>query len=124
MSVVGLIEAEFPERLRAVGTAMSQDAVEIRPQSDGPIVAIEVEPGERVEAGRVMFRLESTQEEADVAVTEAVLDDLLRQSERAAAVGDAVSQARRDELRALARPLEKTSYGQYLLDLAEDTEAP
>jgi glucose-1-phosphate thymidylyltransferase len=30
----------------------------------------------------------------------------------------------RDELRALARPLEKTSYGQYLLDLAEDVEAP
>lgn len=101
VSVVGLIEAEFPERLRAVGTAMSQDAVEIRPQSDGPIVAIEVEPGQRVEAGRLMFRLESTQEEADVAVTEAVLEDLLRQSERAAAVGDAVSQARRDELRAL-----------------------
>jgi len=76
----GVIVAEaarvpFPLSVEALGTAVANEAVEIRPQISETVVAIEFEEGQQVEAGDVLVELRNSQALAQVAAARAVLVD-------------------------------------------------
>lgn len=59
--------------IEAVGTARAAQTVEIKSQADGTVVAIDYQPGERVERGAVLFRLDDDIQRADLSQARAEL---------------------------------------------------
>ena len=69
-------------RAEAVGTTLANQAIEIVPLASGRIVEIAFEPGEPVEAGTVLARLDDTIEQADLAEAEAMSQEAVSALER------------------------------------------
>ncbi len=84
----GVVVAEarvvpFPLSAEALGNTRANEAIEVRPQITAAITAIEFEEGERVAAGDVLLRLESSEPLADLAAARAALVDSESQLRRA-----------------------------------------
>jgi membrane fusion protein (multidrug efflux system) len=90
------------ERIEAVGTTLARQAVDIVSLSSGRIAEIAFSPGERVEAGEVLVRLDDEAERAGVAEAEAALREAELALERAKKLrtNNTVAQATVDELQA------------------------
>jgi membrane fusion protein (multidrug efflux system) len=90
------------ERIEAVGTTLARQAVDIVPLTSGRIAEIAFSPGERVEAGAVLVRLDDEAERAAVAEAEAGLREAELALERAKKLrtNNTVAQATVDELEA------------------------
>lgn len=73
-------------QVEAVGTTLSRRAVAIVPLASGRVEAVEFEPGEQVEAGEVLVRLDDDIEQADLAEAEATLQESVLALERARAL--------------------------------------
>lgn len=70
------------QSVEAVGTTRAAQSVEIVPETDGRVVALDLAPGRRVEAGAVLVRLDDTIERADLAEAEARLDEQQKELQR------------------------------------------
>ena len=94
--------ATLRERIEAVGTTLARQAVDIVPLTSGRIAQIAFSPGERVEAGEVLVRLDDEAERAAVAEAEASLREAELALERAKKLraNNTVAQATVDELQA------------------------
>lgn len=89
------------DRIEAVGTLRSREAVVITSEVNGRIVALDFTTGERVEKGQRLVQLDDRQARADLQVAEARLVDARRQLNRARQLrsSNSISQAQVDELR-------------------------
>lgn len=87
-------------RVEAVGTTLSRRAIEIVPLASGRIEEIAFEPGQFVEAGDVLVRLDDDIERADLAEAEATLQETVLALQRARALRqkNAVPEATVDQL--------------------------
>mgnify|MGYP001815813815 CR=1 FL=1 len=65
----------FPLEVEALGNALANDAVEIRPEITATLTAIKFEEGQFVEAGTVLVELENVEPLADLAAARANLVD-------------------------------------------------
>jgi membrane fusion protein (multidrug efflux system) len=86
--VPGVVIAEarvkpFPLSAEALGNTRANEAIDVRPQITAAVTAIEFAEGQRVEAGDVLVRLESSEPLADLAVARAALVDSQSQFRRA-----------------------------------------
>lgn len=81
--VAAAVELPFPVSLEALGTAISNESIDVRPQVTEVVTAIRFEEGQEVEAGRVLVELEDTEAVADVAAVRASLVELENQLRRA-----------------------------------------
>ena len=90
------------ERIEAVGTTLARQAVDIVPLTSGRVAEIAFRPGERVEEGGVLVRLDDEAERAAVAEAEASLREAELALERARKLrsNNTVAQATVDELQA------------------------
>jgi membrane fusion protein, multidrug efflux system len=90
------------ERIEAVGTTLARQAVDIVALTSGRIAEIAFRPGERVEAGAVLVRLDDEAERAAVAEAQASLREAELALERAKKLrtNNTVAQATVDELEA------------------------
>jgi membrane fusion protein (multidrug efflux system) len=90
------------ERIEAVGTTLARQAVDIVPLTSGRIAEIAFTPGERVEAGAVLIRLDDEAEQAAVAEAKASLREAELALDRAKKLraNNTVAQATVDELEA------------------------
>jgi membrane fusion protein (multidrug efflux system) len=84
----GVVVAEarvkpFPLSSEALGNTRANEAIDVRPQITAAVTAIEFAEGQRVEAGDVLVRLESSEPLADLAVARAALVDSQSQFRRA-----------------------------------------
>jgi len=73
----------FPLSAEALGNTRANEAIEVRPQITAAVTAIEFKEGERVAAGDVLLRLESSEPLADLAAARAALVDSESQLRRA-----------------------------------------
>ena len=73
----------FPLSAEALGNTRANEAIDVRPQITAAVTAIEFAEGQRVEAGDVLVRLESSEPLADLAVARAALVDSQSQFRRA-----------------------------------------
>lgn len=87
-----VVEALAFEPLRthveAVGTSRAVRSVEIYPATSGEVVAVNFEPGQRVEAGQVLVELDSRDERLAVELAQVQLADAERLYERYVRSGD------------------------------------
>ena len=90
------------ERIEAVGTTLARQAVDIVPLTSGRVAEIAFTPGERVEAGAVLVRIDEEAEQAAVAEAEASLREAELALDRATKLraNNTVAQATVDELQA------------------------
>jgi membrane fusion protein (multidrug efflux system) len=90
------------ERIEAVGSTLARQAVDIVPLTSGRIVELRFRPGERVEAGDVLVRLEDAAEQAGAAEARAALRQAELALERAKKLraNNTVAQATVDEIEA------------------------
>lgn len=90
------------ERIEAVGTTLARQAVDIVPLTSGRIAEIAFTPGERVDVGAVLVRLDDEAEQAAVAEARASLREAELALERAKKLraNNTVAQATVDELEA------------------------
>ena len=90
------------ERIEAVGSTLARQAVDIVALSSGRIAEIAFRPGERVEAGEVLIRLDDQAEQAAVAEARAMLREAELALDRARKLrtNNTVAQATVDELEA------------------------
>jgi membrane fusion protein (multidrug efflux system) len=90
------------ERIEAVGTTLARQAVDIVPLTSGRVAEIAFTPGERVEAGAVLVRIDEEAEQAAVAEAEASLREAELALDRATRLraNNTVAQATVDELQA------------------------
>ena len=90
------------ERIEAVGTTLARQAVDIVALTSGRVAEIAFRPGERVEEGAVLVRLDDEAERAAVAEAEAALREAELALERAKKLrsNNTVAQATVDELQA------------------------
>jgi membrane fusion protein (multidrug efflux system) len=90
------------ERIEAVGTTLARQAVDIVPLTSGRVAEIAFTPGERVEAGAVLVRIDDEAEQAAVAEAEASLREAELALDRATKLraNNTVAQATVDELQA------------------------
>jgi len=90
------------ERIEAVGSTLARQAVDIVALSSGRIAEIAFRPGDRVEAGTVLIRLDDQAEQAAVAEARAMLREAELALERARKLrtNNTVAQATVDELEA------------------------
>ena len=95
--------------VEAVGTTRARRSIEIVPETDGRLVALDIAPGSRVKKGDVLARLDDSIQQSDLTEAEAVLKeqsstlDRLRQLRRTNAVSVAAVEeavARRAEAQA------------------------
>ena len=70
------------ETVEAVGTTRASQSVEIVPLASGRIVELAIRPGQKVEKGQVLARLDNEIEEADLAEAQALLVEQRQQVER------------------------------------------
>lgn len=89
------------DRITAVGTLRSRNAVELTAEVSGRVVEMNFREGERVSKGQLLVRLDDRQARADLQVSEARLADARRQYERAQRLrtNNSISQSQVDELR-------------------------
>jgi membrane fusion protein (multidrug efflux system) len=66
---------EFPLTVEALGTALANESVEVRPQISETVVAIRFQEGQNVKAGTVLVELKDSEAVAAVAAARAVLID-------------------------------------------------
>jgi len=87
--------------VEAIGTGRAARAVELSPEAAGRVVAIDLEPGERVEAGAPLVELEAERERLAVELARLELEDARRQLDRfeRIAPGGAVSESQVDSAR-------------------------
>jgi membrane fusion protein (multidrug efflux system) len=90
------------ERIEAVGTTLARQAVDIVALSAGRVAEIDLRPGQQVEAGAVLVRLDDRMEQAAVAEASAALREAQLALERAQKLrsNNTVAQATVDELQA------------------------
>jgi len=90
------------ERIEAVGSTLARQAVDIVALSSGRVAEITFAPGERVEEGDVLVRLDDGAEQADVAEAEAMRREAELALDRARKLrtNNTVAQATVDELEA------------------------
>ncbi len=90
------------ERIEAVGTTLARQAVDIVALSAGRVAEIALRPGQRVDAGTVLVRLDDRMEQAAVAEAQAALReaDLALERARKLRTGNTVAQATVDQLQA------------------------
>lgn len=90
------------ERIEAVGTTLARQAVDVVALASGRVVEIAFRPGEEVEAGAVLVRLDDAGEQAAVAEARAGLREVELALERASKLraNNTVAQATVDELEA------------------------
>lgn len=72
----------FPLSAEALGNARANEFVDIRPEIDAAIIAIEFEEGQLVNKGEVLVRLEDSEPLADLAAARAALIDSSSQYRR------------------------------------------
>jgi len=65
----------FPLQVEALGNALANDAIEIRPEITATLTSINFEEGQFVEAGSVLVELENVEPLADLAAARATLVD-------------------------------------------------
>ncbi|WP_084602548.1 efflux RND transporter periplasmic adaptor subunit [Rubritepida flocculans] len=99
---------EVVERIESVGTVRAREAVTITTKVAGIVTAVRFEEGQRVREGQVLLELDSAALQAELDQARAALDNARQQLARARALpaGQAVAQARVDELETLARAAE------------------
>lgn len=85
--------------IEAVGTTRALRSVEIVPEVDGRLIALNLTPGSRVREGEVLARLDDTIERADLTQAEAILTERSQTLERIRTLRqtNAVSQATLEE---------------------------
>jgi membrane fusion protein, multidrug efflux system len=90
------------ERIEAVGSTLARQAVDIVPLDSGRVAEIAFTPGEHVEAGAVLVRLDDRAERAAVAEAQAMLREAELALDRARRLrsNNTVAQATVDELEA------------------------
>lgn len=98
-----VVEAPFTDTVEAVGTGRADESVEITANVSDRIETIEFEEGAFVEAGTVLVRLDTSEEEAALEEALANLDDARQQFERLDRLVETNSAARsqRDQQKAL-----------------------
>ena len=84
----GVVVAEarvqpFPLSAEALGNTRANEAIEVRSQITAAVTAIEFEEGQRVAAGDILLRLESSEPMAELAAARAALVDSESQYRRA-----------------------------------------
>jgi len=85
----------FPLAVEGLGTVSARESIELRPAISERIIELDIDEGQRVEAGDVLARLESRELRAAVAVARATLlesENQLRRARRLAAT-NALSEA-------------------------------
>ena len=103
-SAVNITLPEFRQirdQVSAVASLRAANAVELTVEVSGRVVALNLEPGKRVQTGEVLLQLDDRQARADMAVIEAQLADARRQYDRAQSLraNNSVSQSQVDVLR-------------------------
>lgn len=73
---------EMAEKVEAVGTSRARQSVEIVPPATGRVLAVEFQPGQHVEKGAVLIRLDDDIERANLAEAEAMLIEQRQAVER------------------------------------------
>jgi membrane fusion protein (multidrug efflux system) len=82
--VVAPVElSDFPFRFEALGTAQSNESVDITSKVSEIAVAVHFHDGQEVETGQVLVQLQNAEANANLAETRAQLSDLMAQYERA-----------------------------------------
>lgn len=69
-------------RLEAVGTSRAMRSAEIHPVTSGEVVAVEFQPGQRVERGDILLKLDSREQEIAVSLARVRLQDAERLYDR------------------------------------------
>ncbi len=102
VEVVAAEAGTIRERIEAVGSSLARQAVDIVALSSGRVAEINFTPGERVEKGAVLVRLDDLTEQADVAEAEAMRRQAQLALDRANKLrtNNTVAQATVDELEA------------------------
>jgi membrane fusion protein (multidrug efflux system) len=73
VELAAAVAQTLADRIEAVGTSLARQAVEIVPLTSGRVAEIAFRPGQMVEAGAVLVRLDETSEQAGLAAAEAEL---------------------------------------------------
>jgi membrane fusion protein (multidrug efflux system) len=99
---------EVVERVESVGTVRAREAVTITTKVAGIVTSVRFGEGQRVREGDVLMELDAAALRAELDQARAAADNARQQLGRARALpaGQAVSQARIDELESLARSAE------------------
>ncbi|WP_318998746.1 efflux RND transporter periplasmic adaptor subunit [Marinobacter sp.] len=100
VNVVAPARAEVQDRVAAVGTLQSREAVALTSEVNGRVVAINFAPGDRVERGQLLVQMDDRQARVELRVAEAQYADARRQFERASTLrsNNSISQAQVDAL--------------------------
>lgn len=81
--IVEPLKFDFAEtRIEAVGTSRATRSIDVYPLTAGEVVAVNFEPGERVEAGQVLVELDRRQQQLDVRVARLQLEEAERLYDR------------------------------------------
>ena len=101
VSVVAPQRKQVRDEVRAVATLRAPDSVEVTTEVSGRVVELNLQPGQRVERGDLLVRLDDRQARADLQVIEAQLADARRQLDRAQRLrsNNSISQSQVDEIR-------------------------
>lgn len=97
--VARVVEAPFLDTLQAVGTAASNESLEITANASDRIRRIAFREGQLVQAGEVLVELDTQQEEAELAEARANVADARRQLDRfeSLVATNSAARAQRDE---------------------------
>lgn len=71
------------QTVEAVGTSRARQSVEITPFASGRLVELAVTPGQKVQSGAILARLDDEIQRADLTEAEALLEEQTRATERA-----------------------------------------
>ncbi|GGA81496.1 MexH family multidrug efflux RND transporter periplasmic adaptor subunit [Neiella marina] len=77
-----LDKASIAESIPLQGTVFSHHAVDITPEVDGRITAVEIESGQRVKQGQLLIQLDDRHQQANVSREQAKLQDDLRHQQQ------------------------------------------
>ncbi|RMJ02910.1 Multidrug resistance protein MdtA precursor [Marinobacter litoralis] len=91
---------QIRDRISSVASLRPTDSVELTTETSGRVVELNLKPGQPVQQGDVLLRLDDRQARADLAVLKARLSDARRQYNRARSLrsNNSVSQSQVDEL--------------------------
>ncbi|QBM18650.1 multidrug resistance protein MdtA [Marinobacter sp. JH2] len=91
---------QISDEISAVANLRPVDSVELMTEASGRVVELNLKPGQPVQQGDVLLRLDDRQARADLAVLKARLSDARRQFDRARSLraNNSVSQSQVDEL--------------------------
>ncbi|MBS3803658.1 MAG: efflux RND transporter periplasmic adaptor subunit [Oleiphilaceae bacterium] len=103
VNAVSPVATEVRDRVAAVGTLQSRQQLALISEVNGRLTELNFQPGERVEKGQLLVRLDDRQARVDLRVVDAQLADARRQYDRARSLrsNNSISQAQVDELRTL-----------------------